>query len=309
MQRLDEFMGQALTAYYNNRDPLGVDGDFTTAPEISQLFGEIIGIWAVQQWIKLGSPSKFNLIEIGPGRGTLMVDLLRGTAHVTAFKNAMKIHLVETSEKLAAKQKEALSNHDVQWHDHLSTISSEIPSIIIANEFFDALPVRQFKYNGNEWLEHYIDGDKSAWQSIDNPPLKSNLPTPQNGDIFEYSETQEDYLTILSIYHGASLIIDYGYTKSAYGDTVQALYKHTPCPITDNIGDADLTSHIDFEWMSSYFENGVIKTQSDFLAQNGIALRYHQLNNPSLLSGYDRLINPSQMGELFKVLEILNLKS
>ncbi len=309
MQRLDKFMEQALTAYYNSRDPLGVDGDFTTAPEISQLFGEIIGIWAVQQWIKLGSPSSINLIEIGPGRGTLMADLLRGTQHVTAFHDALSIHLIETSDTLKDKQKTTLQKkYNIQWHDHLSAIKNDKPSIIIANEFFDALPIRQFKRDNDKWLEHYIDGGQSVWQAIDTPPLKPTLPPAKNGDIFEYSTAQKDYAELISTYRGAALIIDYGYEKSAYGDSVQALYKHQSCAIADHIGDADLTSHIDFEWLASLFKNTAIKTQDDFLNENGIAIRYHQLNNPSLISGYERLVHADQMGKLFKALEIFNSK-
>jgi NADH dehydrogenase [ubiquinone] 1 alpha subcomplex assembly factor 7 len=333
MQRLDEFMGEALTAYYNSRDPLGVDGDFTTAPEISQLFGEIIGIWAVQQWVKLESPTAINLIEIGPGRGTLMADLLRGTQHITAFHDALSIHLIETSEFLKQKQYQTLchceehsdtaihtlskshgllrfarNNVDIYCHDHLSAIKNNKPSIIIANEFFDALPVRQFKRDNDKWLEHYIDGGQSVWQAIDTPPLKPTLPTVKEGDIFEYSTAQENYAELMSTYHGAALIIDYGYKKSAYGDSVQALYKHQSCAITDHIGEADLTSHIDFEWLASLFKNTAIKTQADFLNENGIAIRYHQLNNSSLRSGYERLVHADQMGKLFKALEIFNSK-
>ena len=309
MQRLDEFMGKALTFYYNNRDPFGVDGDFTTAPEISQLFGEIIGIWAVQKWVVMGSPSTFNLIEIGPGRGTLMSDLLRGTEHIKPFHDAMNINLVETSDTLQHKQRKTLKNYDISWHDHLSNISNDLPCIIIANEFFDALPIRQFKYTNDTWQEHYINNGEIVWINIDNPPIKSTLPTPKSGDIFEYSHIQEDYAKLLSTYHGACVFIDYGYATSAYGDSAQALYKHEPCAITDHVGEADLTTHIDFEWLSTFFKNTTTKTQSQFLIENGISIRYQHLNNPELTSGYERLMSPDKMGNLFKVLEITNSKT
>ena len=306
--RLDVFMSDALTRYYHNNDPLGVSGDFTTAPEISQLFGEIIGIWAVQKWFEIGAPSTFNLIEIGPGRGTLMADLLRGTKHISAFHDAMAVHLVETSPTLQTKQQSALSQYDIKWHDHLSTISNDIPCIIIANEFLDALPVRQFKYNGDgQWQECYIDGTDIVWLDVENPPTKQTLPNPKTGDVFEYSDMQYDYSTLISSYQGAFLLIDYGYIQSAYGDSLQALYKHKPCAITDHIGDADLTTHVDFEWLASLFPNTQksIKTQRMFLKTNGIDIRYQQLNNPKLDSGYNRLIDANEMGELFKVLEIV----
>jgi NADH dehydrogenase [ubiquinone] 1 alpha subcomplex assembly factor 7 len=305
MQRLDEFMADALGQYYDTRDPLGMDGDFTTAPEISQLFGEIIGIWAVQKWVEIGSPPSFNLIEIGPGRGTCMSDILRGTHHITPFHDAMDIHLVETSTTLKKRQRDTLKNYDVQWHEHLLDIPNELPSIIIANEFFDALPIQQFKYSDDAWREHYIDNGKTIWVAVNDAPIKSTLPTPQNGDICEYSQIQENYARLLSTYHGASLFIDYGYEKSAFGDSLQALYKHAPCAITDNVGDADLTTHIDFEWLATFFKNTNIKTQSQFLMENGISIRYQHLNNPDLTSGYERLTNANQMGHLFKVLETI----
>lgn len=304
MQRLDEFMSDALSAYYDSRDPLGADGDFTTAPEISQLFGEIIGIWAVQKWMDIGSPSTFNLVEIGPGRGTLMNDLLRGTKHINQFYNAINIHLVETSSTLKQKQQETLKTCSVQWHDHLSHISRNEPAIIIANEFFDALPIQQFQYNDGIWHERHIKNQTSTWLKVERPPLKETLPPPKDGDIFEYSKPQSDYVEVIKQFYGSALIIDYGYEKSAYGDSLQALYKHAPCSITHHIGNADLTSHIDFEWLSSFFNHTKILTQRQFLRNNGIDIRYQSLNNASLESGYNRLICPEQMGELFKVLDI-----
>jgi len=310
MQRLDDFMGTALATYYNQKDPLGVDGDFTTAPEISQLFGEIIGIWAIQQWITMGSPSQFNLIELGPGRGTLMADLLRGTAHIPGFHDSMAVHLVETSETLKEKQANALPSYNVQWHDHLLDIDHQSPTIIIANEFFDALPIRQFKYQDGTWMEHYIDHDQSIWVPCTTaPPMKKSLPPPQNDDIFEYSEIQQNYAALIARYRGAALIIDYGYQKSAYGDSLQALYKHKPCAITDHVGQADLTSHIDFQWLGTFFNHSVCTSQAQFLKKYGIDIRYQHLNNATFKSGYNRLISDDEMGFLFKALEIYSYQA
>jgi NADH dehydrogenase [ubiquinone] 1 alpha subcomplex assembly factor 7 len=306
MQRLDEFMAEALTAYYHNNDPLGVDGDFTTAPEISQLFGEIIGIWAVQQWMTMEMPNPFHLIEIGPGRATLMNDLLRGTANVPGFHDAMAIRLIETSPTLKHKQQKTLQNYEVQWHEHLSDVANDAPCIIIANEFFDALPIQQFQFQNGAWAEHFIDNGHHAWQTTFDVPMKPKLPAAQDGDILEYSSAQQRYAQLMSNYNGMFLIIDYGYSKSNYGDSLQALYKHEPCAITDHVGEADLTSHIDFEWLGSFFQNKAIKTQREFLKENGIDIRFQHLNDKTLESGYKRLIEPDQMGELFKVMHIKN---
>ena len=144
--------------------------------------------------------------------------------------------------------------------------------------------------------------------TCDEPALKSTLPTAENGDITEHSPVQEQYAKLLSTYHGAQLIVDYGYARSAYGDSVQALYKHAPCAITEHFGEADLTSHIDFEWLATFYKNTkrTLNTQCDFLHNNGITIRVQQLNNIDVSKGYDRLTSPQQMGELFKVLEIFN---
>lgn len=297
-------MRNALSTYYGSNDPLGRDGDFITAPEISQLFGEIIGIWSIQQWVKMGSPEKFRLIELGPGRGTLMNDLLRGTEHVKKFHAALSLCMVETSSMLQQKQNTLLASYPVSWHQHLSEVNHDLPAIIIANEFFDALPIRQFQKKDHEWHEHYINQSLSSWKKAPTPPQKITLPKPRNEDIFEFSHEQEAYAKLLTSYHGAKIIIDYGYQKSNYGDTLQALYKHEYCAITDHIGHADITSHIDFEWIASFFKKTSIKTQSEFLLENGISIRYHQLNDPALRSGYERLIHSQQMGNLFQVLEI-----
>jgi SAM-dependent MidA family methyltransferase len=192
----------------------------------------------------------------------------------------------------------------VTWHDHLSEIDKDKPIILIANEFFDALPVRQFKFEDEQWLEHYIDADETVWQAIDNPPLKPRLPAPQNDDIFEYSDIQADYAKLIASYHGWALFIDYGYEQTAYGDTVQAVYKHNYCALTDHVGEADITSHVDFQWLESFFNSAKILTQRQFLLDSGINVRYRQLNAPSLQSGYERLIDPAQMGTLFKVMDV-----
>lgn len=324
--RLDVFMALALGhpeyGYYTARDPLGAAGDFITAPEISQLFGEIIGIWCVRQWARLGSPASCSLVELGPGRGTLMSDLLRGTKHVPGFHDSLSLHLVETSPVLRQKQENSLSDYTVQWHDDLAGLDDEKPFILVANEFFDALPIRQFKYTDGGWTEYFVaigaDGNLAMqWQKTNVTPGKDGIK-PQSGDISEISEIQNDYAMQISgklaRQGGGALIIDYGHAVSAYGDTLQALYNHAPCPVLSHIGEADITSHVDFERLGSFFAEHENKGafQSEFLHRNGISLRLQLLleNNPdkadALQSGYERLTGAGQMGELFKALEIFN---
>lgn len=321
--RLDRYMELALAhpeyGYYMTRDPFGSAGDFTTAPEISQLFGEIIGIWCAQQWMTMGVPEQCNLIEIGPGRGTLMADLLRGTKHIPNFHDSLNIHLIETSPVLIKKQQETLREYSVSWHQDLSSIANDIPSIIIANEFFDALPIRQFTFNNGKWSEHYIDIEsgnlKTTWLASDYIP--QNIPKAKNGDIFETSPVQEEYANLVCKHitkKGEALIIDYGHTATGFGDTLQALYKHEPCSFLSHVGDADITTHIDFERLSYIFKDyrTRISTQAEFLHKNGISLRLQSLlernKDPKIIhnlqSGYDRLTSQDQMGNLFKVLEI-----
>lgn len=324
--RLDSFMGLALGhpqyGYYTTRDPFGVDGDFITAPEISQIFGEIIGIWCVQQWLRLGSPTQCHLIEIGPGRGTLMADLLRGTKHITAFHAALHIHLVETSPILVKRQQDTLKDYDIHWHKHISDIETNGEAVIIvANEFLDALPVRQYKFQSGQWHDHVITVDSSgtlqtAWHpSSDSPQFVGKA---KEGMIVETSEAQYDYTTQIKAalsHGGAALLIDYGFTTDGNGDSLQALYKHKPCHFLSHIGQADITTHINFpviEQIFAPYETDIL-TQGTFMHNNGGAIRLQSLvaknptNAQALQAGYMRLITPDQMGELFKTLTVFNL--
>lgn len=309
-KRLDEFMRDALSHYYSTRDPFGINGDFITAPEISQLFGETIGVWAFQKWQAMGSPTPFNLIELGPGRGTLMADLLRGMSNATGFIDAAEICLVETSETLRAKQKETLKEYSPRWFNHIIEIPQDESCIIIANEFFDALPVRQFQRHNDEWTELFISNDNRDWENANDIPFKSTLPAPREGDVFEYSHEQMEYAELINKYNGAFLFIDYGYLQSDYGDSLQALKDNKPCQVTEHVGNADLTTHVDFEWLASIFTDARIsfRTQASFLRQNGIDIRYHLLGRQRMESGYKRLMDASQMGELFKVMEVEKFK-
>lgn len=322
--RLDRFMGLALGhpeyGYYITHDPFGVDGDFITAPEISQIFGEIIGIWCAQQWLRLGSPARCHLIEIGPGRGTLMADLLRGTRHITGFHAALTVHLVETSPALKKRQSQALQGYDIAWHDHIDAIETDNqPVIIVANEFLDALPVRQFQMDNDTWQEHFItvNKDKDSLETTWLPTDYTPALIVENGAIVEISDAQTQYAaqmkTLLS-HGGAALIIDYGFASDANGDSLQALYRHKPCHFLSHIGQADITTHVNFPVIADIFApyETHILTQGTFMHNHGGALRLLSLveknphNAKSLQDGYLRIIAADQMGDLFKTLMVFN---
>jgi NADH dehydrogenase [ubiquinone] 1 alpha subcomplex assembly factor 7 len=310
---LDRYMalclGHPVHGYYMSRDPFGAAGDFTTAPEISQVFGELIGVWCVNAWAALGSPAQFALVELGPGRGTLMADLLRAAKGAPEFGAAAQVHLVETSPVLRAAQKAKLSG-DVTWHHSVETLP-DLPLIIIANEFFDALPIRQFERR---------DGKNYEWAvGLQEGALKLGLaPTDRRLDsegLFEVSFASmaiaEDLGAHLNKSGGAALVIDYGHLKSAAGDTLQALCNHAFCGILENPGEADLTAHVDFEALGRSFDAQVLPmlTQGQFLQRMGIDLRTEKLAaklqneaRQDFNAGAHRLIAAEQMGDLFKVM-------
>jgi len=324
---LDAFMGYALGApdigYYMTRDPLGRGGDFTTAPEISQMFGEMIGAWLADIWAQHGSPPEFILLEMGPGRGTLMADIVRTCAKVPGFLDAAQIHLIEISPVLKAKQRETLSGLDVHWHDDLQSLPNDKPIFFIANEFFDALPFKQYIYKGSKWAERLVDCNDDAFvfteQMVMFDPLDGvNLPLPEEGKVFEISRARQNFMAdmarMLKAKSGAGLIIDYGHLKPGYGDTFQALRGHEYSDPFKNLGQSDLTSHVDFWALSAAaVEQDVdilgMGRQGDFLLALGIQLRAHQLlQNASGQSTKDiqkalhRLVHSDEMGSLFKVI-------
>ncbi|MGB0720092.1 MAG: class I SAM-dependent methyltransferase [Bdellovibrionales bacterium] len=331
--RIDEFMTLALAhadhGYYMKQDPFGRGGDFITAPEISQMFGEMIGAWAADAWLKLGAPNAFALVECGPGRGTLMADMLRATRGVAGFHDAAQVCLVEISPALREKQKEALQGYDIQWFSGFSDVPDYVPLIVIGNEFFDALPFRQAVYQGGEWLERVVVLDKNdnltfsssrdlIAGSMDSA-VKPRNDDVSEGDIFEFAPEREAFMaalcTRLKAQNGAGLFIDYGHAQSATGDTFQAVYRHDYCDVFDHIGDADLTSHVDFGALSQVAGDAggnveAIATQGDFLRRLGIDLRARALaahapdKAPDIEKDLQRLIHPDQMGTLFKVMGV-----
>lgn len=306
--------------YYKRQDPLGRSGDFITAPEISQMFGEMVGIWCAGAWFALGKPEKFHLVECGPGRGTLMADLLRGVGHIAGFSDAVQVHLVETSPVLRAKQKERLAHVSPLWHDDLETLPEEGPLLFIGNEFLDALPIRQFVKGEKEWQERLIGLDETGSLQFVRGDKVSFDRRGEDGCIAELSPAREGVME--KIYGrilkqgGGALMIDYGYTSSHNGETFQAVRRHGYTPVLDAPGEADLTSHVDFEVLANAAQKkglvALLSDQGDFLRAMGIEIRTAALlqhareeQKESISSGLFRLTSDAQMGTLFKVLEVM----
>lgn len=320
---LAEYMAQALLhptkGYYTTRDPFGGAGDFTTAPEISQMFGELIGLSLAQSWLDQGAPSTFVLAELGPGRGTLMADILRATARMPGFHDAAQIVLVEASPVLAEAQRAALKDHTALWVDAMAQVPDG-PVWLVANEFFDALPLRQFQRDGQAWRERCVglqDGALAFGLSPTGPQpaLDHRLEDTQDGDIVELCAPASAIISEIGArigaHGGAALIVDYGDWRSL-GDTFQALQDHTPVDPLADPGHADLTAHVDFEALAHAAAPAAfsrITPQGVFLERLGITQRARTL--ASTLSGaaleahikaHERLTHPDEMGNLFKVL-------
>ncbi len=306
-------LGHPKFGYYMSRDPFGAAGDFTTAPEISQVFGELIGIWCVAAWEAIGQPSPFILVELGPGRGTLMADLLRATARMEAFHSALHVHLVEMSPALRMLQREKLSEH-IQWHETVDTLPQE-PMIFVANEFFDALPIRQILNREGRSFERCVGVEDGALASQIRPMPTVPFEADALHELSLISQTVAGRLGArMAALGGAGIVIDYGYLKSSVGDTLQALKGHKPCGILEFPGTSDLTAHVDFEALSKAFVVGGAAalpplTQGAFLSAMGIEQRLTTLCatlqgklRADFIAGGKRLVGEHEMGQLFKVL-------
>ena len=311
-----EFMQLCLShpqfGYYIVRDPLGAAGDFTTAPEISQMFGELIGLWVAQTWIDQGSPAQCVFAELGPGRGTLMADALRASRKVPGFHAALQVLLVETSPILRAKQAENVPI--ASWIADVEDLP-DLPLFLVANEFFDALPIRQFVRENTGWRERLIGLSKQAlaWGLGPKLPiaeLDAQFPDLTPGCVVE--TCQPGQVAAASIgariarYGGAALVIDYGEWLGS-GDTLQALGQHQTVDVLQAPGDVDLTAHVNFSCLADSAQLHVwpLQTQGRFLENLGIAKRAETLR-PRDVDGINaalhRLTDPSEMGTLFKVL-------
>lgn len=315
-----EALGHPTLGYYRRARPLGAAGDFTTAPEISQMFGELLGAWLADRWQAMGKPSSVRLVELGPGRGTLMADALRATRVVPGFHAALELHLVEINSVLRDEQKAHLGSFDPQWHERFDDMPPG-PLLLVANEFFDALPVRQFHRTARGWSERMVglapDGETLILALAPGlSPFASLLPDSATGAEAELCEPARAIAAAigerLKRDGGWALIVDYGY-DSGGGASLQAVRGHSGAAILDLPGETDLSAHVDFAALAR--ASGVATFgpvgQGDFLRRLGIPQRAEMLKrqaSPEQRHAIDaalaRLIAPDQMGTLFRVLAL-----
>jgi NADH dehydrogenase [ubiquinone] 1 alpha subcomplex assembly factor 7 len=311
--------------YYATRDPFGTAGDFTTAPEISQMFGELIGLWAVEVFGLMGAPEKVRLIELGPGRGTLMRDFLRAVRVDPAFVAAVEVHLVETSPMLREAQARTLqaAPAPIVWHGRLAEVPDG-PAIVVANEFFDALPVRQFVATERGWCERLVGlGSGGALAFGLTPEPEPGLsPAGRPGDVLEWPAAALDVTREIAgrvaRHGGAALVVDYGYEGPVLGDTLQAVRRHAYADPLAEPGEADLTVHVDFAKLAGAAKAAAAAVhgpvnQRDFLRALGIETRAAVLKRqatPAQADGIESALarltgaGPDGMGELFKAIAI-----
>ncbi|MWB77827.1 class I SAM-dependent methyltransferase [Pseudooceanicola sp. 216_PA32_1] len=322
---LADYMAECLLnpvhGYYTTRDPLGTAGDFTTAPEISQMFGEMLGLCLAQCWLDQGRPAPFVLAELGPGRGTLMADILRATRGVPGFAEAARIVLVEASPALRARQAETLREAAPGWIDSADALPDDLPLFLVANEFFDALPVRQFLREGRGWRERVVglkDGRLTPGLSAAAPlhALAHRLADTAEGEVVETCAPATAIVSAIggriAARGGVALIVDYGDWRSS-GDTFQALRGHAPADPLADPGHADLTAHVDFEALAraTPSAHSVMTPQGVFLERLGITARAQALASrmdgvalSSHIAAHRRLTHPDEMGTLFKVMAL-----
>ena len=313
-ERLDRFMARANAIYYATHDPFA---DFTTSPEISQVFGEIIGLWAAVTWSLLGCPNPVSLVEPGPGRGTLMADALRAIQRAAPdFAAALTVHLIETSPRLRAVQASRLPT--AMWHDDLATLPEQ-PMILVANEFLDALPIRQFVRRGTGWTERFVNAGEWLEQPTDPAAVPAGRVTTE-GDIVEVNEPARAIVATLAarFQHrpGAALFLDYGPERSAAGDSLQALADKRPVNPLSPPGSADLTAHVDFADLAAVARDRGATVQGPvpqgpFLTALGLLQRTERLARgrlpeqaSALVESARRLAEPAAMGQLFKAMAV-----
>ena len=338
---LHDYMEAVLTdpefGYYIVRDPFGTGGDFITAPDVCQIFGELLGLWCVHVWAELGQPKDCKLVELGPGRGALMSDALRAASLVPEFLNSVEVHFVETSPALRAEQEQRIRSEAREhgreipklfWHDRLEDVPQG-PTFLLANEFLDALPIRQYQFNKGQWFERMIGVDKTgsfSYLLADEPCSQPDLlpsvrSKPVEGDFVETRPASKMVIEEMGnrarTHPFAGLIIDYGYGEVAYGDSFQAIKNHQFTDPLSDPGLADVTAHVDFSSLLQTAKkiglasDGPI-TQREFLICLGVRERAAQLmqsqenmiSAQQFMTGLQRLIDPDQMGTLFKVAAI-----
>ena len=331
---LDKFIDLSLynkkIGYYMKKNPFGKKGDFITAPNISRLFSEMIAIWIISFWKNLGSPRNFNLIELGAGNGEMMKVLLESFQNFPSFLESCNIIIHEKSPILIRIQKEKLSKSKIIWVSQINKIKKN-PSIFIANEFFDAMPIKQFRKQRNIWYEKFVNFENYSKASfiekktdIKKIEKRLNFKISQNQNFIEYSEFGLDYLKnisdIIKKNTGGLLIIDYGYLEKKMKNTLQAVSNHKFANILDNIGGVDITHNINFELFKKFTQklgglDNNLNTQKNFLIKMGIRERAEILSRNKNFSKkadifyrLNRLIDEKQMGTLFKVMFIKSKK-
>ncbi|MEN5246232.1 class I SAM-dependent methyltransferase [Brucella pseudintermedia] len=322
-------LGDREAGYYTTREPFGRDGDFITAPEVSQMFGELIGIWCVSEWDALGRPDNVVLCEIGPGRGTLMSDMLRTIGRLAPQMLAQAhVAMVETSPRLVERQKEKLADAGakIDWFERFADIPADGPLILVTNELFDAIPFRQFVKVGGRFVERMIALDEkdefqfvSGLGGIDPALLPHGHADAEEGAIFEAAPARtalmQEIASRIATTRGAAVNIDYGHLESGFGDTLQAMLKHGFDDVFAHPGEADLTSHVDFDRLEKTAKACGCKTgtmtQGEFLLAMGLLDRAGRLGadkdaafQEKIRQDVERLAAPDQMGTLFKVLAL-----
>ena len=314
-ERLDRFMARASSAYYAGRDPFGAGGDFVTAPEMTQAFGECLGLWASIAWQGMGRPDPVLLVELGPGRGTLMADAMRAIAEMApGFRAALRVHLVETSPRLRQAQADRLGTAVTAWHDDITTLPPG-PAIVLANEFLDALPIRQFVRRGDGWMERFVAGGRFAERpAADAPPLPD---AAEEGAVKEVNEPARSLVAALAAriaaQSGVALFLDYGPERGGFGDSLQAMTRHGSADPLGEPGAADVTAHVDFAALAAAAAGAGSKVsgplpQGVFLARLGLFTRAAMLARMDPagagrhLAAAQRLAAPEHMGRLFKAL-------
>lgn len=317
------------SGYYTTREPFGPLGDFVTAPEVSQMFGELVAVWLYQAWTALGRPLPVTLAEIGPGRGTLMKDMLRTLGRLDpAFVREAGFAMVETSPRLAAAQERTLAAAPtpISWHETVASLP-ERPLLIVGNELFDAVPIRQFVRTASGWRERMVGldgGGRLAFfagaASLDPALLPAGAATAPEGAIVEFAPARSALMDQIAAriagHGGAGLFVDYGYLEPGVGDTLQALRGHRYEDALAGPGEADLTAHVDFAALAAVAgAHGLaarFASQGSFLLAMGLLERAGRLGADApaevrdrIAGEVERLAGPEQMGELFKVLAIL----
>jgi NADH dehydrogenase [ubiquinone] 1 alpha subcomplex assembly factor 7 len=327
---ISQFMTMALfdplAGYYATHDPLSEQRDFLTAPETSQMFGELLGLWCVDCWFNQVRPSPARFVELGPGTGALMSDALRAAKLAPDFAKSVDVTLVEASPVLRAKQQERLRDARVAWTSQFDAKLTDRPLFLIANEFFDCLPIRQFVKTAKGWCENMVVADAAGnlSRALSPDPVPIDVPEARgpakNGAVFETSPAStalvEQIAETIAARGGAALIVDYGYTGAGFGETLQAIGGHQFQDVLATPGEVDLSAHVDFDALADAAERAGAavygpRPQGVFLEKLGIRNRADKLiaQNPGerekIERALTRLTDSEQMGLLFKVLAIL----